>query len=129
MAPKSATHGVGVLPIYGTIVHRAGLVTDFSGGTSLQKAPKYLHEFVADRQAETILLDIDSPGGSVAGLEEFVAEVGRANIRKPIIGVANTMAASAAYWILSRCEEGIVSPSSSISSIGALAFHDDLSGS
>ena len=45
------------------------------------------------------MLDVDSPGGSVYGIAELADEIRAARGRKPIVAVANSVAASAAYWI------------------------------
>jgi ClpP class serine protease len=62
------------------------------------------HAVLADDSVGGILVDIDSPGGSVKGIAEFSEEVYRGRLRKPIMAVANSLAASAAYWI-GRCRE------------------------
>jgi ClpP class serine protease len=45
------------------------------------------------------VIDVDSPGGTVAGVQELAAEMLAARGRKPVIAVANSLMASAAYWI------------------------------
>jgi signal peptide peptidase SppA len=124
---KGARAAVAILPIYGTIVHRANLATDFSGGTSLEKATQQLRSFVADPSVGSIVLDVDSLGGSVYGLEEFADELRKANSIKQVTAVANPVAASAAYWILSQAGEAVVTPSGEVGSIGVLAVHEDVS--
>jgi ClpP class serine protease len=49
----------------------------------------------------SILIDVDSPGGDVSLVPELAAEIRAARGQKPIVAVANTFAASAAYWIAS----------------------------
>jgi signal peptide peptidase SppA len=76
----------------------------------------------------TILLDIDSPGGSVAGLAEVAAEILAARDSRKVIAVADSLAASAAYWLGSQASEFIVTPSGQVGSIGIITTHEDVSG-
>ena len=117
--------GVAVLPIYGTLVHRDHDVGGASGGglVSTESIAHALRSADANPDVGTIVLDIDSPGGSVLGIEELAAVM--ESIRKPIVAVANGLAASAAYWIASVADELVVTPSGEVGSIGVVAVHED----
>jgi signal peptide peptidase SppA len=119
---------VAVLPLYGVITPRADLMTDMSGGTSVQRFSDVFAAAVADQSVSAIVLDVDSPGGSTDMIAELAAEVRAARGSKPIVAVANTLAASAAYWIAAQADEIVVTPSGKVGSIGVLAAHDDISG-
>lgn len=82
----------------------------------------------ADQTVERIILDIDSPGGSVVGTEEAADAVFAARQRKPVTAVADGLAASAAYWIAASATEITVIPSGEIGSVGVFVLHLDLSG-
>lgn len=118
---------VAVVPIYGLIAPRANLMTEISGGTSLQRLWAALDQAAADPAVASILLDVNSPGGSIDLLPETAAKIRAARQRKRVVAVANTTAASAAYWLASQADELVVTPSGSVGSIGVLAAHDDLS--
>jgi signal peptide peptidase SppA len=118
---------VAVLPLQGTLVPRADIMTEYSGGTSLEKFKNFLRAALEDPNVAGIVLDIDSPGGSVYGTEEAAEEVYEARGQKPIVAFANPMAASAAYWIGSQADEIVVTPSGEVGSIGVLALHEDWS--
>lgn len=120
---------VAVLPIYGTIAHRAYMVENICGpsGTSAERLSARFRALVADPAVKSIVLDIDSPGGSVFGINELADEVFRARNQKPIVAVANGTAASAAYWLGSAAGELIVTPSGQVGNIGVFAAHSDLS--
>jgi signal peptide peptidase SppA len=123
----SKSEGVAVIPIYGVITPKADLMTDMSGGTSIDRLQQSFRAAVADPNVSAIVLDIDSPGGSVSMLTEMAAEIRAARSVKPIVAVANTMAASAAYQFASQASELVVTPSGSVGSIGTIAAHDDIS--
>jgi signal peptide peptidase SppA len=118
---------VAVLPIHGIIVPRANLFSDISGGTSADAIAAQLREAVANPKIGAVVLDIDSPGGNVAGITELAADVRRARATKPVHAVASFTMASAAYWIAAQATKVIASPSASVGSIGVLAIHKDLS--
>ena len=61
----------------------------------LQKGRRFLN----DPEVRAIVLDIDSPGGSTYGVSELANEIMAARGKKPVLAVANSLAASAAFWI------------------------------
>jgi len=73
------------------------------------------------------VLDIDSPGGTVAGTPETAAAVRAAAAKKKVIAVANPLAASAAYWIGAQASELVVAPGGDVGSVGVLGLHADIS--
>lgn len=125
---RASANGVAIIPIMGTIMPRANLMSEYSGGTSVQGLTKQLRAALADPEVGSILLDIDSPGGQVSNVPELAAEILASRGDKPIVAVANTLAASAAYWLAASADEIVVSPSAEVGSIGVLAMHEDVSG-
>ncbi len=119
---------VAVLPMVGTIAYRAGLINEGSGGMSIETFRNQFRELMDDGSVTAIVLDVDSPGGAVDGVEEMAEEIYQARKSKPVVAVANTMAASAAYWLASAASELYVTPSGQVGSIGVFAAHEDQSG-
>lgn len=119
--------GVAVIPISGPIVPKADLFTEVSGGASVEGLTARLRDAVADPAVRAIVLDVDSPGGSVDLIPEFAGEIMASRGTKPIVAVANTWAASAAYWLASAADELVVTPSGQVGSIGVYTAHDDFS--
>lgn len=123
---KGARSGaIAVIPVYGTIVQRASQLDMCEGGTSTQSISNALADAMADDSVAQVLLDIDSPGGSVYGVQELAAEIARA--KKPVVAIANSLAASAAYWIGSAASEFYVTPGGEVGSIGVWTAHQDVS--
>ena len=116
---------IAVIPVYGTIVQRASQLDMCEGGTSTQSISNALADAMADESVSQILLDIDSPGGSVYGVQELAAEIAAA--KKPVVAIANSLAASAAYWIGSAASEFHVTPGGEVGSIGVWTAHQDVS--
>lgn len=121
------TGGVAVIPLHGVIAPRMNLLSDISGGATFEEATMQLREAVAAPAVSTIVLDWDSPGGSVAGATEFAREVLKARAVKPVISQANFQMCSAAYWTGACATKIIASPSAMVGAIGVYTIHEDLS--
>src|SRR6185503_13041828 len=92
--------GIAVLPIHGSIFPKANLLTEFSGGTSVSAMMNDLDTLMAEDNVRGILLDIDSPGGSATMMQEGADAIweARQSGKKPIWAIANSQAASGAYY-------------------------------
>ncbi len=123
----SNAQGIAVLPLVGTIVPRANLITESSGAVSMQRFASVFRAALGDPDIVSIVIDIDSPGGQVSGVAEMANEIFEARGMKPITAVANHLAASAAYWIASAADKVVVTPSGEVGSIGVFAMHQDIS--
>jgi signal peptide peptidase SppA len=116
--------GVAVLPVEGVIAPKANLFTRVSGGTSAQILQQQLESAMADSRVKSIVLAIDSPGGSVYGTPEFAASVQAYAQEKPIVALSDATMASAAYWIGSAANAAFVTgPTVRVGSIGVIATH------
>lgn len=126
---KQITGKVAVLPVLGVISQRMNMMSEISGGTSTELLGTEFDALANDPAIGAIVLDVDSPGGSVNGLQELSDKIFRARKpERPIVAVANGMAASAAYYIASAADEVVVSPGSEVGSVGTLALHTETSG-
>ena len=126
-ATAVSSGGIAVLPLYGVVTQRGNMVDDVSGpgSVSTQQFAYALRQALADDTVSQILIDIDSPGGSVYGVSELADEITQARSQKPVVAVANSLAASAAYWIGCSASEFYVSPGGEVGSIGVWQAHFD----
>lgn len=122
------SRSVAVLPIVGVLSQRMDLMAAMSGGTSTERLGREFDALVSDGSVDAIVLDIDSPGGNYYGTPELASKIMAARGSKPIVAVANSMAASAAYWIGTAADELVVTPSGDVGSVGVVAVHGDESG-
>ena len=122
--------GIAVLPIQGSIFPKANLLTEFSGGTSIEKLMSDFNTLMSEPNVKGILLDINSPGGSADMIQEMADVIysARESQLKPIWASANSMAASAAYYLGSQAEKLFMTPSGVVGSIGVISVHTDESG-
>ena len=123
--PKSQLElidGIPVIPIRGVIAKRMNLFHSISGGTSIEVIERLFDEAMA-MDVPGIVLNIESPGGAVSGTPEFGTKIYDAAINsdKVIVAFADSLAASAAYWIGSQANTFIASEAAEVGSIGVIA--------
>lgn len=123
---RSRAGSVAVLPLQGTIVPKANMMTEMSGGTSVQQFTGWFRSAMKDPNVRAIVVDVDSPGGSVQGLMELADEMYKARGQKPVIAQVSGIAASAAYWLACQCDEINITPSGSVGSVGVFLMHQDM---
>lgn len=117
--------GVAVLPIEGVIAPKANMFTRISGGASAQMLQTQLESAMADSRVKSLILQIDSPGGSVFGTPELAASVREYSATKPIVTVSDVQMSSAAYWIGSAANAMFITgPTVHVGSIGVVANHE-----
>lgn len=122
------TGAVAVIPIHGPISQKGSIFQEFFGGASTEEIESMVASAVSDPNIKAVVLDIDSPGGSVYGVEQAAESIRNARGKKPIVSIANSLAASAAYWIGAQADEFYVAPGAEVGSVGVFAMHADLSG-
>ena len=129
--PMSSEQGkIAVIRLHGVIAPRTSMMDDLcdSGLVSLEGFQAAFDAVANDPSVKAIILDVDSPGGMVDLVPETAAKIRKARrADRPIVAVANTLAASAAYWIASAADEIIVTPSGEVGSIGVYTMHQDIS--
>ena len=110
---KQPEGGVAVVPLYGVISPRVHDVEGLStgGGVSAESFAAAMRQLAGDPGVTGIVIDVDSPGGNVAGISEAVEAIREAKQAKPVSAVAHHSAASAAYWLASSADELIVTQS------------------
>ena len=122
--------GVAILPLGGVISNRAPMVENVSTdpGTSVEKFGRQYREAMNDNQVKAIIIDTNTPGGTVSGVPELADEIftGR-NKDKPVIAHVNALNASAGYWITSAADEIVATPSAQVGSVGVYTLHEDIS--
>ena len=119
---------IAVIPVQGVISHRSSIFSYFFGGASIEDLTQQIRQAIADPSVSAIVMDVDSPGGDVDGVDELASEIYQARKQKPITAVSNCLMASAAYYLASQANEIIASPSSLTGSIGVYTTHMDYSG-
>lgn len=122
----TAAGGVAVVPVHGVIAPRMNLLTKMSGGTTCEGISEDLNAALATNP-RAIVLDIDSPGGNVAGGHELAREILAARAKVPIVAQSNHLMGSLAYWLGSSATEIVASPSSLVGGVGVYTLYNDIS--
>jgi signal peptide peptidase SppA len=117
----------GVIPVLGPLSQRPNFLSDLMGWSDYQSISTQLQAALADPSTDTVLLYIDSPGGTTSGLPETADEIYAARAVKPIVAYATGLCASAAFWLGSQASRLVAQPSAEIGSVGVIAVHLDYS--
>ena len=124
--PYTLQNGVATLAVYGVITKRE-MFSWWSSGVSCDEIRASITAALNDTRVKSIVLDVDSPGGSVDGVADLSEFIFDARGRKPITAYANGQMASAAYFIASAADKIITSQDASVGSIGVYSILCDYS--
>lgn len=120
--------GVALITVEGAIVKRANMFTRVSGGVSTEILAGQIEQAISDDSVRSILLDIDSPGGTVDGTFELADRIYEMRGAKPIVALANGLMASAAYAIGAATDAiYMTGDTTHVGSIGVVSTHTDRS--
>lgn len=115
---------IAVVPLWGPLTPSGDW-----GGTSLDDFARFMRTLDNNPNVTTIVLNTNTPGGTVAKTPEAAAAVRavRDNGKTKIVAVVNSMMASAGTWIASGASEIVVTPSGEAGSIGVICMYADWS--
>jgi len=119
--------GVARIPIRGVLVQQLGALRPWGGMTGYDGIRQSVLMALADPDVRAIALDIDSPGGEVAGCFDLADMLYEARGEKPIWAILNEQACSSAYALASAADVVTVPRTGSIGSIGIIYLHVDWS--
>jgi signal peptide peptidase SppA len=117
--------GVGILAIEGPLFRYANLFTMISGATSVEQLAVDFQGMVDNPNVRSIVLNINSPGGQVDGIQEFADQVRAGSKQKPVTAYVDGLAASAGYWIAAAASHVASSESGFLGSVGVVAAMTD----
>jgi signal peptide peptidase SppA len=112
-----------IIPVKGVIGKNLSELESLCGCCDIHDVEEMLEECERDTSIKTIILDIDSPGGTSVGVPELANRI--KNCSKEVISFTGNECCSAAYWLGSQASKFYATPSSSVGSIGVyIAFPD-----
>ncbi|MGF7152623.1 S49 family peptidase [Novosphingobium gossypii] len=129
--PYRMDGNIAVITIEGTLVQKAGWLDAMSGFCGYNMLQRQFEAAFEDSDVLGIWVEIDSPGGSVAGLMQFVEFLAmhtQSMGGKPAYAWVNEMACSAAYAIASVCDKIFGPRDATVGSIGCVMVHTSLAG-
>jgi len=120
--------GIAVIPISGTLMKNWGL-EPYSGSTGYDGIKTKLMAAMDDPDVSAIYLDIDSPGGVVAGcmdLADLIFACNAKNGGKPIWAIANEQMCSAAFALGCSADKVFAPRTAEVGSVGVLWLYTNV---
>lgn len=119
--------GIATIPVCGPLTKNGLSFGGISFSTGMREISVALRLAASDTSVRAILLDVDSPGGTVDGIEELGETVAAVGAVKPVYAYADGLMASGGYWLACGARE-IAAPSTAhIGSIGVILMQRDVS--
>lgn len=116
----SIRNGVAVVPVIGPIFRYANLFTEISGATSTQVLATDIREALDNPAVQSIVLNIDSPGGVASGINELAEMIYAGRSQKRIVAYIGGSGASGAYWVASAATEIVIDETGIAGSVGVV---------
>ncbi len=113
---------IAIIKIDGEI----GVSSYFNDGLNIEEVINNLKDANSDTKIKGIILEINSPGGTVVASKEIADAVKL--IQKPKVAYIREVGASGAYWIASASDVIVADPMSVTGSIGVIGSYLDFSG-
>lgn len=116
-------HGnVGVIHVSGIISRHADMLASFlgMGSAAIENIAKDFQSLLDNDEVKSIILDFDTPGGAITGVNELAEIIYNARGIKPIKAYVTGMACSAGYFLAAACDEIIIDEMGQVGSIGVM---------
>lgn len=110
--------GVAYIPMKGVTGKGLTALEKATGGCDLDDVTEWMRQAAADDAVKLVVMDVDSPGGSVTGTPEAAAMFRNLGKVKPTLAFCDGRALSAAYWIASQAQRFTATPSAQIGNVG-----------
>ena len=119
---------IGVIDVTNTLTNDDSIFTALMGDTSYNQIRRGLIEAFSNPDVHTILLNIDSGGGTPAGLDDIARLVKQVTAAgKPVYSYSGGTMASAAYYLGAAAAKVYAGEMATVGSIGVLSIHKDMS--
>lgn len=115
--------GTAIVEVHGILINRYPVIGAFWGMTSYEGLGEQFRRLATDTNVKRIVLDVNSPGGLVAGCQTCAEALEDLAETKPVYAIAHDMACSAGYWLACIADEISVSPDGDVGSIGVRGGH------
>jgi ClpP class serine protease len=110
--------GVAIVPVRGLLTANMFAYERYMGWTTYHGLAETMALLAENDQVTAIVLEGDSPGGTVVGIEAATDAIAAAARVKPVHALVNPTAVSAAYWVLSQATDITMTPGGQVGSIG-----------
>lgn len=119
--------GIALVAVHGILIDRGAWLGDLYGiATSYEGLTEQFQRLAKDTAIKAVVLDIDSPGGMVAGCYDLCAELDKLKKKKPVTAVAANAAYSAAYALACCADEVYITRTGGAGNIGVIQIHQSV---
>ncbi|NDV20009.1 hypothetical protein GO013_11305 [Pseudodesulfovibrio sp. JC047] len=127
-APRIDHGNVSEIEVFGPMVKRPMVVPSGFCVASYEAVRATLELVLDDDSVDAVVLNIDSPGGTVDGCRELAEFVFSVRGEKPIVALANGTMTSAAQYVGAAADRTVAtSPMTVVGSVGVIQRHIDWS--
>lgn len=109
---------IAVMPVRGVLTPDSVALERYLGWATYQGVEASCAELAANEDVAACVIDMNSPGGLILGLEGAAQAIADLAAQKPVHVLVNPMAASAAYYLASQASDITMTAGSSLGSIG-----------
>ncbi len=110
---------VGVIPVHGAISSQGPM--GFGGGATDEALIAMVRSARANRRVKSVVLHVDSPGGSALASDRIHHEIEQLAKEKPVVACFANVAASGGYYVAAPAHEIVAQPTTITGSIGVVA--------
>ncbi len=123
----SKKDAVAVIPIFGAIYQTDSSKVWERGSQQIARRIKAAAD---KKEVKAILLDINTPGGSVGAVQEIHSAILRAKAatKKPFVARFGDVSASGGYYVASACDKIVSEPGTITGSIGVILSASNFAG-
>ncbi len=114
---------IAVIPVKGEIVSSSD---PFFSSPSVRDTIELIELAEQDPSVSAVMLEIDSPGGTIVASKELVRAIRRTE--KPVVAFISEVGASGAYYAASASDLVVADPDSITGSIGVISVSPNLEG-
>lgn len=119
-------NNIAVIPIIGELTTEGGATSILGGETTSSKTiVNFIQQAEKDESVKGIILEIDSPGGTVLAGKEIADAVKKT--KKPTVALIRETGASGAYWVASAADKIVADEMSITGSIGVTSSYLEFS--
>jgi signal peptide peptidase SppA len=119
--------GIAVIDVFGVLAHRGGYNADSTYVLGYDRIGLTIKSAIDDKAVKGILLQMDSPGGEVAGAFELAQQIKEWTAIKPIHSAISNLSASAGYLLAAATQKISITDTGVAGSIGVVMRHVDIS--
>lgn len=110
---------VAVVPVRGLLTPNSAILERWLGWATYRGLVETCEQLASDEAVSAVVLELDTPGGTVRGCAGAAAAIAELNKVKPVHALVDPLAASAGFWLASQAREISVAPGAELGSIGA----------